>query len=252
MSKGARQVPDGFWLKRAVHTGWGCGEALSCWVRMVAEDRDKNSGHARRLVVRPVSLLRLELKVRPFPGACFLVSCVCVGGPGLWPSVPVLCVGLFPSCAPGLVALSGFVLRACFKKRRRPRAPTQRPGFSDLGGRRPEDRSFYRYSLLRRMGSIRLVRYDSGIGRGVLGGHFGLFLFFLSSTFPLMSCHSDVAASLVPSVEAAAVFPPTHRHLEGHFQVFPNTGSSMGLQLLPKMTRERRWFPWRLVWALSF
>ena len=42
---------------------------------------------------------------------------VCVGGLGLWPSVPVLCVGLVPSCAPGLVALSGFVRRVCFKKR---------------------------------------------------------------------------------------------------------------------------------------
>ena len=53
----------------------------------------------------------------------------CVGGPGLWPSFPVLCVGLVPSCAPGLVVLSGFVLWVCFKKRQRPGAPSQRPGF---------------------------------------------------------------------------------------------------------------------------
>ena len=36
-----------------------------------------------------------------------------------------------------------------------------------------------------------------------------------------MSCHSDVAASMEPSVAAAALFPPTHRHREGLFQVFP-------------------------------
>ena len=55
-----------------------------------------------------------------------------MGGPGLWPSVPVLCVGLVPSCAPGLVALSGFVLRVCFKKRRRARAPTPKLGFPTM------------------------------------------------------------------------------------------------------------------------
>ena len=32
--QGARQVPDGFWLQRAVHTGWGSSVALSCWVRI--------------------------------------------------------------------------------------------------------------------------------------------------------------------------------------------------------------------------
>ena len=53
----------------------------------------------------------------------------CVGYPGLWPSFPVLCVGLVPSCAPGLVVLSGFVLRVCFRKRQRPGATSQRLGF---------------------------------------------------------------------------------------------------------------------------
>ena len=40
--QGSCQVPDGFWLQCAVHTGWGSGDALSCWVCMVAEARDKN------------------------------------------------------------------------------------------------------------------------------------------------------------------------------------------------------------------
>ena len=30
------------------------------------------------------------------------------------------------------------------------------------------------------------------------------------------------------------------------------TGCAIGLQLLPKVTHERRWFPWSLVWVLSF
>ena len=141
--QGARQVPDGFWLQRAVHTGWGSGEALSCWVRMVPEARDKN-----RAAVPPVSLPSSRTETwGKLPGsparlcARFLARVswcpVCVGGPGLWPSVPVLCVGLVPSCALGLGALSGFVLRVCFKKRRRPRAPTQRPGFPTLEGDDP-------------------------------------------------------------------------------------------------------------------
>ena len=36
-------------------------------------------------------------------------SPACVGGPGFWPSVPVLSVCRVASCAPGLVASSGFV-----------------------------------------------------------------------------------------------------------------------------------------------
>ena len=104
--------------------------------------------------------------VRPFPGACFLVSCVC-GRP--WPlafcsgsvcgSGPVVCS--WPCCVvwfrpPGL-----------FQKEVMTQGTDPKTGFSDHGGRnkgrRPEDRSFNRYTLLR-MGSIRLVRYDSGIG----------------------------------------------------------------------------------------
>ena len=38
----------------------------------------------------------------------------CVGGPCLWPSVPVLSVCSVASCALGLVASSGFVSETCF------------------------------------------------------------------------------------------------------------------------------------------
>ena len=49
----------------------------------------------------------------------------CVVAPGLWPSVPVLFLGLVPSCGSGPLASSFFVPRVCFKKE----AMTQRPGF---------------------------------------------------------------------------------------------------------------------------
>ena len=63
--------------------------------------------------------------VRPFPGACL----GCVGGPGLWPSFPVLCVGLVPSCVPGLVLLSGSSSGSVSKRGNDP-------------GHRPKDRVF--------------------------------------------------------------------------------------------------------------
>ena len=146
--QGARQVPYSFWLHRAVHTGWWSGEALSCWVRMVAEAR---TGTREKAVVRPVSLPSSRTETwGKLPGSparlcarfLALVSWCpgCVGGPGVWPSGPVLCVGRVPSCAPGLVALSGFVLRVCFKKRRRPRAPKGRvfrPWWSGMRGNDP-------------------------------------------------------------------------------------------------------------------
>ena len=117
--QGARQVPDGFWSQRAVHTGWGSSVAFSCWFRTVAEARDENRDKRQGCGAACVPPLKSNRNVgkatwfsgssvRPFPGACLLVSWLC-GRP--WPSVPVLCVGLVPSCAPGLVALSGFVLR---------------------------------------------------------------------------------------------------------------------------------------------
>ena len=113
----------------------------------------------------------------------------CVGGPGLWLSVLVLCVGLVPSCAPGLVGLSGFVLRVCFKKRRRPRAPTPKTGFSDHGGRnegrRPEDRSFHRYPFLH-MGSTRL--YAMTVVLDVAAGYL-----LWSLSWPLLSSSSPLS-----------------------------------------------------------
>ena len=78
--QGARQVPDGFWLRRAVHTGWGSGEALSCWVRMVAEARDENRDKRHGCSTASVPPLKSNRNVgkatwfsgssvRPFPGA---------------------------------------------------------------------------------------------------------------------------------------------------------------------------------------
>ena len=112
--QGARQVPDGFWSQRAVHTGWGSSVALSCWFRTVAEARDENRDKRQgcgTACVPPVKSNRNVGKatwfsgssVRPFPGACLLVSWLC-GRP--WPlaffsgsvcgSDPVVCS--WPCC----------------------------------------------------------------------------------------------------------------------------------------------------------
>ena len=109
--------------------------AGSAWWRR----RKMRTGTRDKAVVQPVSLPSSRTETwGKLPGspACLcarflvLVSWCpgCVGGPGLWPSVPVLSVCPVSSCAPGLVVSSGSVLRVCFKKRLRPRAPTQRPG----------------------------------------------------------------------------------------------------------------------------
>ena len=138
-----------------------------------SRDRDTREGGSTASVP-PLKLKRKVVKatwisgssVRPFPGACFLVSWVC-GRP--WPlafcsgsvcgSGPVVCS--WPCCVvwfrpPGL-----------FQKEVMTQGTDPKTGFSDHDGRnkgrRTEDRSFNRYTLLR-MGSIRLVRYDSGIG----------------------------------------------------------------------------------------
>ena len=155
-------------------SGWelsGISETGGCRLEIRTGTREK-------AVVRPVSFSSSRNETwGKLPGSparlcarfLALVSWCpgCVGGLGMWPSVPVLCVGLVPSCAPGLVALSGFVHRVCFKKEVTTQGTDPKTGFSDHGGRnkgpRPEDRSFNRYTLLR-MGSIRLVRYDSGTG----------------------------------------------------------------------------------------
>ena len=80
-----------------------------------AETREKA---AMAPVYRPISRTRnvgkatwfSGLSVRPFPGPCFLVSWVCGRS---WP----------------LAFCSGSVSGSVSKKRQRPRAPTQRPGF---------------------------------------------------------------------------------------------------------------------------
>ena len=93
-------------------TGWGSSVALSCWVRSVAEVRDEK--------VEPETWGKL-----PGSPACLLVSCVC-----LWSSVPVLFLGLVPSCRSGLLGrLSSS--RVCFKKEATTQGTDPRTGFSD-------------------------------------------------------------------------------------------------------------------------
>ena len=73
--------------------GWGSGEALSCWVRMVAEARDENRDTRQGCGTASVPPLKSNRNVgkatwfsgsslRPLPGACLLVSWLC-GQP--WP-----------------------------------------------------------------------------------------------------------------------------------------------------------------------
>ena len=130
----------------------GSGEALSCWVRMVAkardENRDKRQGGSTACPSPQVepkrgeNYLVLRLVCAPVSWRVFSWCLVCVGGVGLWLSLPVLCVGLFPSSAPSFVALSGFRPPGFFQQEAstqgtypktgffRPwRAPTQGPIF---------------------------------------------------------------------------------------------------------------------------
>ena len=67
------------------------------------------------------------LSVRPFPGACFLLSWL--RGPGLWPSVPVLFVVWSRRVVLALLHRLVSSARSVSKKRRRQKAPTRRPGF---------------------------------------------------------------------------------------------------------------------------
>ena len=118
--------------------------AGSAWWRR----REMRTGTRDNAVVQPVSHSSSRTETwGKLPGSparlcarfLALVSCCpgCVGCFGFWPSVPVLSVCPVSSCAPGLVASSGFVYGTCFKKRRRPRAPTKRPGFPILEGDDP-------------------------------------------------------------------------------------------------------------------
>ena len=123
----------------AVHIGCGSGETLSCWIHMVGKARDENRDTRQGCSIPSVPPLKSNRNVgkatwfsgssvRPFPGACLLVSWLC-GRP--WPlafrSVSVCWSGLVVCSWPCCVVW--FYLRVCFKKRRRPRAPIQRPGF---------------------------------------------------------------------------------------------------------------------------
>ena len=154
----------------------------------------------------------------------------CVGGPGLWPSVPVLSVCPVSSCAPGLVASSGFV------------SGTSSFFFLKWGfcpGNRPKDRFFDRYPFYSQ-GSYDLL------GRGTCGFYGS----FLSSPSP--STPTDVVSFRRCGVPwsvccGSGRLLPTHSHREGLSQVFPDTSCSMGPLSFREVTHERRWFPWRLV-----
>ena len=239
----------------AVHIGCGSGETLSCWVRMVAEARDENrdtrQGCSTGSVPSLVSNRNVGkatwfsgLSVRPLPGACVLVSWLC-GRP--WPLA--FCSGSV--CLSGLVVCSWpccvvwFRLRVSFKKRLRPRAPTQRPGFFPdrpttcragspwWPGVRGDDP---RTDLL--AGTPFYVRHYSGIG----GGCWVLTLVFL------------VASSFFVFSSSARLFRPTGGG--GGRSSTCRAGCSSFLPFLlllfRKVTHERRRFPWRLVWAISF
>ena len=126
----------------AVHIGCGSGETLSCWVHVVAEARDENRDTRQGCVAASVPPLKSNrnvgnvgkatwfsgFSVRPFSGACFLVSWLCGR---CWPLA--FCSGSV--CWSGLVVCSWpfcivwFRLPGLFQKRLRPRAPTQRPVF---------------------------------------------------------------------------------------------------------------------------
>ena len=163
--------------------GWGSGEALSCWVRMAAEARDKNRDTREggsTASVPPLKSKRNVVKatwfsgssVRPFPGVCFLVSWVC-GRP--WP---------LAFCS-GSVCWSGPVVRfwpSCVVWFRHPGLFQKR---GEDPGHRPKDRVFSDRPTTCRAGSPWWpgmwgddqrtdplagtpfhVRHYSGIGRG--------------------------------------------------------------------------------------
>ena len=99
--QGARQVPDGFWLQRAIHTGWGSGEDLSCWVRMVAEARDKNRDTRQGCSTASVPLPQVE----PKRGESYLV-------------LRLVCAPVSGRLSPGVLAVwvalaSGLLFRFC-------------------------------------------------------------------------------------------------------------------------------------------
>ena len=131
--QGARQVPDGFWLQRAVHTGWGSSVALSCWVRSVAEAGDENRDTRQGCGTACVPPLKSNQKRGESYLVLRLVSWCpgCVGAPGLWSSVPVLFLGLVPSRRSGPLWSSFFVPRMRFKKEATTQGTDPKTGLSD-------------------------------------------------------------------------------------------------------------------------
>ena len=177
--------------------------AGSAWWRR----REMRTGTRDKAVVQPVSLPSSRTETwgklpgslaRPCARFRALVSWCpgCVGGLGLWPSVPVLSVCPVSSCAPGLIALTGFVSGTCFKKRRRPKATTwQRPGFPILEGDDP------RTDLL--TGSPFHATWLGGIADGT--GRRVIFLAYHISPVPSRSpsFFSSFSSSCLPGRNAA-------------------------------------------------
>ena len=201
-------LPSGWVLDRDLGDGWlpssetggcrlrpvpgswsGISETGGCRLRrrvVAVPQVETKSGESYldlRLVCAPVSW-RLFPGVlcegRPWPLA-FCSGSVCGSGPVVcsWPC----CVVWFRP--PGL-----------FQKEVLTQGTDPKTGFSDHGGRnkgrRPEDRSFNRYTLLR-MGSIRLVRYNSGIGYVLWSFSWPL----LSSSSPFSLCCSRSSSQIV-------------------------------------------------------
>ena len=174
--------------------------------------------------------------VRPFPGACLLVSWLC-GRP--WPlaffsgsvcgSGPVVCS--WPCCVvwfrpPGL-----FLEEATTQGTDSRRLTTCRAGFPWWPGVRGDDP---------RTDLLALQWYWWWL----LGTYFGLFrgFFFLR----LLLFRSSVQTHRRGLVEEP---PRVERVLS--VEVVPLSCPFL-LVLFRKVTHERRWFPWRLVWAISF
>ena len=98
----------------------------------------ETTGETREMAAIPPVYRRLS-RTRNVGPACLcarflaLVSCCrgCVGAPGLLPSVPVLFVGLVPSCGSCPHASSVFVSRVCFKNEATTQGTDPKTGFSD-------------------------------------------------------------------------------------------------------------------------
>ena len=174
---------------------------LKSWRTTTAETREKA---AIPPVYRPFSRTRnvgkatwlSGLSVFPFPGVCFLVSWFCGC---FWPSVPVLFrLGLVPSCGSCPPASSVFVPRVCFKEEATTQGTDPKTGFSD----RPTTcRAGSRWWSGKRSDD---PRTDPLTGTSLrFTWPWDWLLGYVSLSIASLS---DVAASQVPSVAAAALF----------------------------------------------